>query len=71
MEDKNIILEKKLEEIYEFWKEQNNTTEDFYKFCDNKGNTLILIETMERRKFGGFIHNNWKDNNNYWMNNYK
>ncbi len=31
---------------------------DFHKFCDNKGKTLIMIETTKERKFSGFINVN-------------
>ena len=38
-----------------------DTSEDFHKYCDNKKNTLILIETKEGRKFGGFTYNYWNN----------
>ena len=46
-----------------------DTPEDFHKYCDNKGKTLIFIETKEGRKFGGYTHCNWKDNHNTWLDN--
>ena len=46
-----------------------NTSKAFHKYCDNKGKTLILIETNESRKFGGFTYNNWIDSNGRWKNN--
>ena len=42
---------------------------DFHKFCDNKKKTLILIETKEGRKFGGFSYNEWNHSNGNWKNN--
>ena len=35
--------------------------EDFHKYCDNKGATLILIQTTTNKKFGGFTPLNWKN----------
>ena len=43
-----------------------DSSNDFHKYCNNKGNTLILIETKEGRKFGGFTHNNWEHNDTQW-----
>ena len=45
-----------------------DTTQDFHNHCDNKGKTLIIIETKEGRKFGGFTNDNW-DTSNYWRRN--
>ena len=36
-----------------------NTTQSFHNCCDNKGKTLIMIETTKGRKFGGFTNENW------------
>ncbi len=36
-----------------------NTTQSFHNHCDNKGKTLIMIETTKGRKFGGFTNENW------------
>ena len=36
-----------------------NTTQSFHNYCDNKGKTLIMIETTKGRKFGGFTNENW------------
>ena len=47
-----------------------NTTKDFHDLCDNKGKTLIIIETTEGRKFGGVTYDNW-DTNNGWRKNPK
>ena len=47
-----------------------NTTKDFHDHCDNKGKTLIIIETTEGRKFGGVTYDNWNTNNS-WRTNHK
>ena len=44
-------------------------TADFHRLCDNKGKTLIMIETKEGRKFGGFTNESW-DTTNKWKKNY-
>ena len=46
-----------------------NSFEAFHKFCDNKGKTVLLIETTEGRKFGGFTNDSW-NNSNEWRTNY-
>lgn len=38
---------------------------DFHKNCDGKFNTLVLIQTPDERRFGGFTHENWKSGSNY------
>ena len=45
-----------------------DTTQDFHNHCDNKGKTLIIIETKEGRKFGGFTNDNWNTNSSYRKN---
>ena len=45
-----------------------NTTKDFHDLCDNKGKTLIIIETIEGRKFGGVAYDNWNANNSWRTN---
>ena len=45
-----------------------NTTKDFHDHCDNKGKTLIIIETIEGRKFGGVAYDNWNTNNEWRKN---
>ena len=32
---------------------------NLFNYCDNKGKTLIMIETTKGRKFGGFTNENW------------
>ena len=36
-------------------------SEDFHKYCDNQGPTLILIQTTTNKIFGGFTPLNWKN----------
>ena len=45
-----------------------NTTKDFHDLCDNKGKTLIIIETTEGRKFGGVAYDNWNANDSWRAN---
>ena len=35
-------------------------SEDFHKFCDNQGPTLVIIKTTNNKIFGGFTPLNWK-----------
>ena len=37
---------------------------DFHKYCDNQGPTLILIQTTNNKIFGGFTPLNWKNSGN-------
>ena len=37
----------------------------FHQNCNGKFNTLVLIETPDKRRFGGFTHEDWKSGNNY------
>ena len=46
-------------------KENGNDSDDFHKFCDNKGPTLILIKTTKNRIFGGFTPLEWNKNKSY------
>ena len=48
--------------------EDGDTTDDFHRLCDNKGKTLIMIETIEGRKFGGFTNDSWNTNNSWRSN---
>ena len=34
-------------------------SDDFHKICDNKGPTLILAETIDNKKIGGFTPLSW------------
>ena len=38
--------------------------ENFHEYCDNKGPTLVLIETTKDKIFGGFTPLNWKKEDN-------
>ena len=58
--DKNII---KYELIYKLT-ENGSKTEDFHKCCDNKGQTLTIIETKNNDIFGGFTPLNWNSKGN-------
>ena len=51
-----------------FFFTDGNTTKDFHDHCDNKGKTLIIIETTEGRKFGGVTYDNWNTNNSWRTN---
>ena len=44
-----------------------NKKEDFHKNCDNKGSTIILVETSNGRRFGAFSSLSWKSNDQ-WVN---
>ena len=46
--------------------ENGNQSEDFHKYCDNQGPTLILIKTINNKIFGGFTPLNWK-NKGFWF----
>ena len=37
----------------------------FHKNCDDKFNTIVLIKTPDKRRFGGYTQENWKGGNNY------
>ena len=41
--------------------ENGNKSNDFHKYCDNKGPTLTLIKTTKNKIFGGFTPLNWKN----------
>ena len=38
---------------------------NFHSKCDGKVNTLILVETTNRRRFGGYTECQWDQNNSY------
>ena len=44
---------------------QSNKKEDFHKNCDNKGSTIILVETTNGRRFGAFASLSWKSNDQW------
>ena len=39
--------------------ENGKKSEDFHKYCDNKGPTLALVKTTKNKIFGGFTPLNW------------
>ena len=41
--------------------ENGSKSEDFHKYCDNKGPTLILIKTTKNKIFGGFSPISWNN----------
>ena len=41
--------------------ENGSKSEDFHKYCDNKGPTLTLIKTTKNRIFGGFSPLSWNN----------
>ena len=43
--------------------EDGSKPEDFHNKCDNKGTTLIIIETKKGYKFGAYTELNWNYNN--------
>ena len=45
-----------------------NSTKDFHDHCDNKGKTLIIIETLEGRRFGGVTYDDWNTNDKWRKN---
>ena len=36
-----------------------NSSNDFHKYCDYKGPTLVIAETSKNKKFGGFTPLDW------------
>ena len=79
--DKIIKTEEEIKELFSFISNgrerqfrllfsptlENNKKEDFHKNCDNKGSTIILVETSNGRRFGTFASLSWKSNNQ-WVN---
>ena len=45
--------------------ENGSKSEEFHKYCDNKGPTLVLVKTTKDKIFGGFTPLNWKYVNQY------
>ena len=39
--------------------ENGTKAEDFHKYCDNKGPSLVIIKTKTDRIFGGFTPLDW------------
>ena len=44
-----------------------NKKEDFQENCDKQGITIVLVETSNGRRFGGFTSLSWKSNDQ-WFN---
>ena len=44
--------------------ENGTKSEDYHKYCDNKGPTLTLVKTIKNKIFGGFTPLNWKNTGN-------
>ena len=44
--------------------ENGESWENFHEYCDNKGHTLVSIETTKDKIFGGFTPLNWKKEDN-------
>ena len=66
-----MTQKKKLNFNLLFKKTKNgNSVEDFHKFCDEKGKTVIIIETIEGIKFGAFMNESWNSQEE-WKKNYK
>ena len=51
--------------IYQMTKD-GNKSEKFHEKCDNKGPTLILIETTKNKIFGGYTPLNWEKGKNVY-----
>ena len=45
--------------------ENGSKSDDFHKYCDNKGPTLVLLKTTKQKIFGGFTPLNWKVGSGY------
>lgn len=58
--------DRKVELLYKATPEEN-TTDDFHRKCDNKGATVVLIETTKGRRFGGYTSLSW-DSSSGWKN---
>lgn len=44
-----------------------SSNEAFHNNCDNKGPTLLVIETTEGKVLGGYTNTSWRKNNFNWM----
>ena len=40
--------------------ENGSKSQDFHKYCDNKGPTVIIVKTTKNKIFGGFTPLNWQ-----------
>ena len=46
---------------------EENTNNDFHKKCDGKGSTIILIESSNGKRFGGYTRISWNNNIKNYM----
>ena len=56
--------DRKVELLYKATQEEN-IRDDFHRKCDNKGATVVLIETTKGRRFGGYTSLSW-DTSDSW-----
>ena len=61
------VLKKKVSKFNQIYKASCNgdNINAFHKYCKNIPNTLILIITDEKKRFGGFTQAEWDDSNKY------
>ena len=45
--------------------ENGSDSEDFHKYCDNKGPTVVIVKTTKNMIFGGFTPLDWKNSGGY------
>ena len=45
-------------------KKNGDDKDNFHKFCDNVGPSLLIIKTESNYIFGGYTRENWELNNN-------
>ena len=58
--------ERKVKLLYKATPEEN-TNDDFHRKCDNKGATVVILETTKGRRFGGYNSLNWSSHEG-WKN---
>ena len=56
--------ERRVKLLYKATPEENSRY-DFHRKCDNKGETVVLIETTKGRRFGGYTSLSWESNNTW------
>ena len=60
----NLIECKNLTLLYRATTHGSNA-EDFHKFCDKKGATIIIFKNGKNRKFGGYLSENWENSGDW------
>ena len=45
-------------------KQNGDDKDNFHKFCDNVGPSLLIVKTESNYIFGGYTKENWENNNN-------